>query len=100
MSSHLDGELSERIELLGCVPTEEQNLAAFQSFAQPDHHLPAQRTVWLVDAGRVDQNDLRAALSFAFTFGNIDHALNPVARGLRLGRNDGELFTHESIKKR
>jgi hypothetical protein len=41
-----------------------------------------------------------AALVFTFTLGNIDNALDPVARGLRLRRDDRELFAHERIQQR
>src|SRR5713101_5359296 len=98
MFQHLDGELIALIELAGCVHDQEHDVASFQSLAHLDHHLPSQRAVWLVYAWCVDQDDLRACLAFALR--EMDDALNSVARVLQFGRNDGELFAHESIEHR
>jgi hypothetical protein len=51
-----------------------------------------------VYARSVDQHDLSAALSF--TFWEVDDALNSVARGLGLGRNNRKLFAHKRIEQR
>src|ERR1700686_4335052 len=48
-------------------------------------------------AGSVDEHDLGPVL--AFILRNLDNALNAVARGLRLGRNDRQLFAHERIEQ-
>src|SRR5258708_3688251 len=98
MFHHLDGEFIALIEFAGCIHNQEDDVASFQSLADLDHHLPPQRTVWLVYARCIDQDYLRACLTLAL--GNIDDALNSVARSLRLGRNNGELFAHKSIEQR
>src|SRR4029077_14996366 len=80
------------------VHDEEDYIAALQSLSHLDHHLAAEGTVRLMHAGSVDQDDLRGVAAFAFE--QVDDALNPIARGLRFGRDDRELFTHESIEQR
>src|ERR1700722_11952165 len=98
MLQHLNGKLIALIELARCIHDQQHNVAALQSLAHLDHHLSSERAVWFVDARCIDQNDLRATLIFAF--GNVDDALNPITRGLRLRRNDRKLFAHESIEQR
>src|SRR6267154_1806278 len=98
MFQHLDGEFIALIKFAGCIHNQEDDVAAFQGLAHLDHHFPPQRTVWLVYARCIDQDDLRTTLAFAL--GNIDDALNSVTRSLRLGRNNGELFAHKSIEQR
>ena len=98
MLQHLEGKLIALIELAGRVHDQENNVAAFQGLTHLDHHLAAQRAVWLVHAWSVDQHDLRGVAAFAF--GQIDDALNSIARGLRLGRDDREFFAYERIEQR
>jgi len=53
------------------------------------HHLAAEHILWLVNSRRIDEDDLRVVA--------IQNALNAVARGLRLWRNDCDFASHESI---
>ncbi len=98
MLQHLDGELIAPIQLARRIHDQQDKIAAFQSLAHLDHHLAAQRAVRLVNARSIDQDDLRGVPAFAL--GKVDDALNAVARGLRLGRDDGELFAHKRIEQR
>ena len=77
----------------------QHEIAAFQRFAHLDHHLAAQRTVGLVHSRSIDQHDLRRR-RLPFALGNVNDALNAVARGLRLGRDDGQLLAHQRIEQR
>ena len=56
------------------------------------HHLAAEDVLGLVDAGRIDQDDLRVVA--------IHDALDAIARGLRLGRNDRDLAADERVHQR
>ena len=98
MLQHLDGELIALIQFARSIHDQQDKIAAFQRLAHFDHHLAAERTVRLVYARSIDQNDLRGVAAFAL--GQIDDALNSIARGLRFGRDDGEFFAHESIEQR
>src|SRR5258706_791844 len=100
MLQHLYGEFIALIELSGCVHNEEDNVAAFESLPHFDHHLAAERAVGLVYARSIDQYDLRPALVSTLAFGQVDDALDPIARGLRFGRDDREFFAHERIEQR
>jgi hypothetical protein len=62
------------------------------------HHLAIEAAIRLVDARRIDEYDLScgtAALRL-----DVDHALDAGARGLRLFRDDGDLFPHQGIEQR
>ena len=48
-------------------------------------------------ARSINQHDLCAAL--ALNLGQVHDALDPVACGLRLGRDDGQLLAHERIEQ-
>ncbi len=49
-------------------------------------------------AGSVDENDLPGWA--ALLLGHVDDSQDAVARGLRLGADDGELFADERIQQR
>src|ERR1700722_20913285 len=53
------------------------------------HHLAAQRGIRIVQAGRIDKNDL--------SFGLSDNSLNAVSGGLRLGSYDGDFLSDQAI---
>ena len=69
----------------------EEDVDAFQSVLQLVHHLPAKNVLRLVDSGRVDQNYLPVV--------SIKNSLYPIARGLRLRRDDGHLSTNKRVYK-
>ena len=51
-----------------------------------------------MNSGRVDQHDLPGLASLLL--GDVDDSENAVARGLRLGRNDGQLLADQRIQQR
>ena len=88
-----DGETGRRGRMPAEASTiERKNVDAFEGVLQFVHHLAAEGVFRLVDAGRVDENDLRVVA--------IQDALNAIARGLRLGRNDGDFAADERIDER
>src|SRR5215469_6938573 len=87
-----------RIELVRDVHDNQYKVATFESLAYLNHHLAPERTVGFVNPRSIDQHDLPA--TFSFTLGNVHDALNTVARGLRLRRNDGQLLANHSIEQR
>src|SRR6202050_5010655 len=80
MLQHLNSELIALIEFARRIHDQKDEITAFQRLPHFDHHLTAQRTVRLVYARSVDQNDLRSVV--AFTLGQIHNTLNPVASSL------------------
>jgi hypothetical protein len=53
------------------------------------HHLAAQRGIGIVQAGRIDKNNL--------SFGLGDNSLNAISGGLRLGSYDGDFLPDQAI---
>ena len=58
-----------------------------------------------MNSGRIDEYDLASLCPFLMCLllanvANIDDSKNAVARGLRLGRNDGQLLAHQGIQER
>ncbi len=56
------------------------------------HHLAAEDVLGFVDAGRIDQDDLRVVA--------IQDSLDAIAGGLRLRRNDGDFAADELVDER
>jgi hypothetical protein len=52
-----------------------------------------------MDAGSIDEDDLRRRM-YALQRRNLDHPGDAVARGLRLGGDNGHLFAGESVEQR
>ena len=73
------------------VGHEQQQVALFQRFAHRVHQPLVQRRIGLVDARRIEKDDLR--------LGRGDDALDRSARGLRLIRHDRDLLAHQGIEK-
>src|SRR5208283_3348736 len=86
------------IKLVRDIHDYQHKVAAFERFPYLDHHLAAQRTVWFVHAGSIDEHNLSAALALAFR--NMNDALNTVARSLRLGGDDGQFFADQRVEQR
>ena len=97
MLQHLDGEFIALIELARGIHDQKNKIAAFQRLAHLDHHFAAERTVGLVYAWRIDQDDLRRVATLGL--GKVDDTLNAIACGLRLRRDDSQLLAHESIEQ-
>jgi hypothetical protein len=56
------------------------------------HHLAAENVFRLVNAGRIDENDLRIVA--------VDDSLDAVARGLRPRRNDRNFLADQRVDER
>ena len=74
-------------------------IAALEGLAHLDHHFAAERTVWLVYAGSIDEDDLPAG-SWPLLLRQVDDSLNSIASGLRLGRDNRQLLADERIEQR
>ena len=85
----LDGEAVAGTEVDRRVDDEAEDVDTFEGVLELVHHHAAENVFGLVDAGRVNQDDLGV---FA-----IEDALNAIAGGLRLGRDDGDFLADESI---
>ena len=51
-----------------------------------------------MNSGCVNQNDLAA--SFALLFADLNDSEDSIARGLRLGTDDGKLLTDQCVQQR
>ena len=54
-------------------------------------HIVSQTVARLVEAGRVEQDELDIV--------PVHHAVDPVARGLRLVGDDGDLLAHKRVRQ-
>src|SRR5580658_2752923 len=92
------------VPLLLGIDNHENQFATFERLAYLGHHLASERRTGAVNSGRVDENDLSGLASFQLRLLlgriDIDDAKNAVARGLRLGRNDGQLLADQRIQQR
>ena len=79
-------------EVHGRIGDQRKNIDAFERVLKLVHHLAAENVLGFVDSGRIDEDDLRVVA--------IQNSLNAVAGGLRLGRNDGDFASDESIDER
>ena len=95
----LEHELIAGAELRGRIHDEQQQVAAFQRVVNLFHHAPVKRVDGLVYAGRIDENDLPGRTLAAFR-STLTNPLNAIARGLRLARDDGELFADQRVQQR
>ncbi len=93
----VERELVAGAELLGRVGDEQQQIAAFDRVVDLLHHALVERVGGLVDAGRVDENDLPGGTA-AGAF-EVDDAADPIARGLRFVGDDSELFAHQRVQQ-
>ena len=80
---------SPAAEVGGGVHDQAEDVDAFEGVLQFVHHHPAEDVFGAVDSGRIDQDDLRV---FA-----IQNALDAIAGGLRLGRNDRDFLADEGV---
>ena len=86
------------IQLARRIHQQQHQVAAFQRLPHFHHHSSSQRTVGLVHPRRVDQHNLgRIAV---LRFWNLQNALDAVARGLRFGRDDGQLLANQCVQQR
>src|ERR1700723_1600468 len=88
----LNGEAVARAVVNRCVGDQAEDVDAFQGVLQFVHHHAAEDVFWLVDARRVDQNNLRV---FA-----VENALDAIASGLRFGGDDGDFLADEGFDER
>ena len=87
-----DGEAVAGAVVDGRVGDEAEDVNAFEGVLEFVHHHAAEDVSGLVDAGRVYQDDLGVVA--------IQDALNAIAGGLGLGRDDGDFLADERIDER
>src|ERR1700758_511130 len=87
-----DSEAVAGTEIHGRIGNQRDNIDAFKRVLKLVHHLAAEDIFWFVDAGRIDEDDLSVVA--------IQNSLNAITGGLRLGRNDSDLASHQSIDER
>jgi hypothetical protein len=79
-------------------------VAAFERVLHLLEHAPVQLRLALVDAGCIDQDDLRgrvAGLAGSLLLErHLEHAEDAGARGLRFVRHDGQLLPQEGVQQR
>ena len=80
------------------VHQHKDEIARFQSLVDLLQHAAAKLRAGLVHAGRIDENDLRGRMP-ALSCGDFNDAGDAVARGLRLGRDNGHLFAGEGVEQ-
>ena len=80
------------------VHEHQHKVARLKRFVNLLQHPPVELRARLVYSGRIDKDDLRRRMNALFRR-NFDHANNPVARGLRLGRDNGHLLARKRIQK-
>ncbi len=83
----------------GCVHQHEHNIARLESFVDLLQHAAVELRTGLVDARGVDKDDLRGGIC-VLVRGHLDHAHDAIARGLRLGGDNGHLFAGEGVEQR
>src|ERR1700734_2731057 len=88
----LNREAVARAEIGGGVNDERKYVDALQRVQQFIHHHAAQNIFGPVNAGRIYEDDLRVV--------TIQNALNAVASGLRLRRNDSDFLADQRVYKR
>ena len=87
-----------QLNAAGGVHQHQNDIAGFDRLVHLLQHAPVELRTGLVHAGRIDEDDLRGGMH-TFARGDFDHAGNAVARGLRLGRNNGDLFAGEGVEQ-
>ena len=93
------GAASSKLNAAGGVHQHQHKVAGFESFVDLLQHAAVELRAGLVDAGSIDKDDLRGGIC-VFARGNLDHAHDAVARGLRLGGDNGYLFAGEGVEER
>ncbi len=83
----------------GSVHKHQNQVAGFEGFVDLLQHAPVKLGAGLVHAGGIDENDLRGWMR-SLARCNLDYADDAVAGGLRLGRDDCDLFAGEGIEER
>src|ERR1035437_1989272 len=71
----------------------------FEGLVNLLQHAAVKLRAGLVDAGRINKNDLRGRVC-TLVGRDLDYAHDATARGLRLGGDDGHLFAGEGVKER
>ena len=81
------------------VHQHQHQVAGFQGFVDLLQHAAVEMRAGLVDAGRIDKDDLRRRMH-ALARRNLDHSGDAVAGGLRLGGDNGHFFAGEGVEQR
>src|SRR6478752_4176613 len=80
------------------VNQQQDEVARFKGCVNFLHHFAVEAAIRLVDAGRIDKNNLASgALPFWL---DVENALDVHARGLRLFRDDGDFFADQRVEQR
>src|SRR6478735_12234108 len=84
-------------EAVSGVNQQQDEIARLQRGVNFLHHFAVETAIRLVHARRIDEDDLTSrALAFCL---NVENALDVHARGLRLFRDDGDLFADERVEQ-
>ena len=90
-------------EAVGGVDDEEDGVAALEGVEDLLHHAAVELSLGAVDAGGVDQDDLRGEVAgdafFLLARGDFEDALDAGACGLRLVRDDGKLLAEQRVEQ-
>ncbi len=88
---------------MGGVDDEEDEIAGFESVVDLLHHAPVELGGGLVDAGSIDEDDLRggpAGVGFGlFAEGDFENSVDAGAGGLRFVSDDGELLPQQRVEE-
>ncbi len=87
-----------KLHAAGGVHEDEDDIAGFDGFVDFLQHAAVELGAGLVDAGGIDKDDLRGGIR-VLVRGDFDHAQDAIARGLRLGGDDGYLFAGEGVEE-
>jgi hypothetical protein len=79
------------------VHQQQHQVAGLQRLVDFLQHAPVQVRSGLVNAGRIHKDDLRRRM-LALARRNLDHPLDAIAGGLRLGGDNGHLFAGEGVQ--
>ena len=77
----------------------QNHIARRERFVDFLQHAAVELRGGLVHARRIDKHDLRRGMNFLARF-HFQHADDAVARGLRFGRDDGDLFAGQGVHQR
>ena len=81
----------------GGINDQKNQIAAFESLVYLGHHLAAERTVGPVHSGGINEDYLPVRISFPLR--NFENSQNAIARGLRLGADDGQFLPNQRVQQ-
>ena len=95
------GRLAGRFQLHSParIHQHQNHIARLERLVHFLQHAPVELRSGLVNARRIHKNDLRRGMNL-LARSHFQHADDAVARGLRLGRDNGDLFAGERVQQR